>query len=373
MILEKEIKVKITNGNRKYYQEKGYEAKYLSEEFIKLEDLSDNCGAIEKRVCDCCKKTIERKHKAWVDTFKAFGEDLCPECSKPKMFEHIKQSNLEKYGVEFPMQSEQIKEKAKQTCRNHYGCDFSFQNKDVQHKIDDIITQKYGSRRAFAQSDEICEKRKNTVNERYRCDNVFQSEEIKDKIKQTLLEEYQCDNISKNADIKNKKEETCLENYGVCHPLQSTEIMQKQRNTCLNKFGTEFPMQNKEVKCKAMETMCKNGTVPTSKPQMLLYEVIKNYYKDCIVEINYPLDTLSLDIMLVYNGYKIDIEYDGEYWHKDRAKDTKRDFFVESQGYKVLRVLSNYDIPTIQQIEEALFYLTTTNHDFYRINLIENN
>lgn len=36
------------------------------------------------------------------------------------------------------------------------------------------------------------------------------------------------------------------------------------------------------------------------------------------------------------------IEYDGDYWHKDKKDiDKKRDSFLKSKGYKILRILDS--------------------------------
>ena len=45
----------------------------------------------------------------------------CKKCANEIKQEKRKQTCLEKYGVESPMQSEEIKEKIKQTCLEKYG------------------------------------------------------------------------------------------------------------------------------------------------------------------------------------------------------------------------------------------------------------
>ena len=44
-----------------------------------------------------------------------------------------------------------------------------------------------------------------------------------------------------------------------------------------------------------------------------------------------------LDFVLKGNGIKIDLEVDGKRWH-DNEKDRKRDRYMESAGYRVIRV-----------------------------------
>lgn len=128
-------------------------------------------------------------------------------------------------------------------------------------------------------------------------------------------------------------------------------------------------MCNEEVQRKCHESMYKNGTCATSQKQIELNEMIKAIYGNS--ELNYPCDKVSLDCMTIIDGIKIDVEYDGWYYHKDtQVKDTRRDNFVKSQGYKILRILA-YDnrLPTLEELKEAINTLTTTNKHFLRIEL----
>ena len=72
------------------------------------------------------------------------------------------------------------------------------------------------------------------------------------------------------------------------------------------------------------------------------------------VELNYPLSQLNLDVAIFIGDIKIDLEYDGWYWHQDQQKDIKRDRIVQKMGYKVLRIKGSSDIP---KEEELLFQI----------------
>lgn len=69
-----------------------------------------------------------------------------------------------------------------------------------------------------------------------------------------------------------------------------------------------------------------------------------------------------MNCMVNINDSKIDVEYDGWYYHKDKQDyDNRRDIFVQSNGYKVLRIKGNYQIPTEEQLQEAINYLVKGN------------
>ena len=61
---------------------------------------------------------------------------------------------------------------------------------------------------------------------------------------------------------------------------------------------------------------------------------------------NKPCSQFFLDIEVISQGVKIDVEYDGWYWHKDKQRDVVRDMIVKKYGYlnyphlKILEELS---------------------------------
>lgn len=346
MILHKELEIIPWGKTVTYYREKGYDAKTKVPIMIKIEDISDGSKVLEERLCDGCNKPFTRKHRAWVDTNKAFGKDYCPDCAQKATQEKIKKTNLEKYGVEFPMQSKEIKEKAKATTREHFGVDFSFQNKEINKKARKSFSDKYGVNNPI-QVKEFKEKGVQTTIEKFGVENVFQNEEIKEKSRRTVKEKYGVDNISQSPEIKKKKEETSEKRYGHKYPLQSPAIQEKMR-----------------------KTFYENNTAPTSSQQREIFNMCKEMYPNFRVELNYPLKDLSLDIFITTpENINIDIEYDGWYWHKDKIKDRRRDEVVKSYGYKVIRIRSGYKIPTKEQLQESINYVLQEGKNFSRITL----
>jgi very-short-patch-repair endonuclease len=78
----------------------------------------------------------------------------------------------------------------------------------------------------------------------------------------------------------------------------------------------------------------------------------------------------SLDCFIEVEGIKIDVEYDGWYWHKNRREQDKRknDFLID-RGYRVLRIRANRKAPTKEQIIKAVDYLVKDNHHLAYIDL----
>lgn len=91
----------------------------------------------------------------------------CKTCTLKNKFEKSKQTNLQKYGVENPFQSEECKKKSKETMISKYGVSIP-----------------------------------------------LQSNEIKEKTRQTNLQKYGVENPSQLSEIKQKKIETSKQNFG---------------------------------------------------------------------------------------------------------------------------------------------------------------
>jgi very-short-patch-repair endonuclease len=83
-----------------------------------------------------------------------------------------------------------------------------------------------------------------------------------------------------------------------------------------------------------------------SKPQAMLYNIVKNTFPQAEIEHEvkaYNNKSIWLDIAIP--DLKIDIEYDGIYWHTKNKNtislsDESRDEFLHSNGWKVFRIRS---------------------------------
>lgn len=160
--------------------------------------------------------------------------------------------------------------------------------------------------------------------------------------------------------------------------LNFKEIKEKRKQTCLKKYGTEYISQNKEIKEKVKKTNIKKDftTIVNGKTlrewskdknlasSRIMYESYKNgimpwetkSYKS-ILEIKVQKFLEEIKINFIANKklpeqlglikdfkrpdfllphFNLIIECDGEYYHKDKNKDQKRNQLYKSFGYKVL-------------------------------------
>lgn len=327
MIIEQLIFVKVTSNTKKHYEQLGYNCKKGDTIMVLPSHLMENSMALETRKCDYCRNDYQRPHQSLRWSFERFGMDICPDCYKnnPEIKQIIQskreKTNLEKYKAKTPVQ-----------------------NQDVLEKIFKTNIEKYGVRSSLS------------------------NEEVKSKISQSILNNWGVTNPMKNNEIKEKAQLTCQEKYGVKNPMKNPEILKKAEDTNIKKYGYKSSAQNPEVREKMRQSLIKNQSVPTSRPQIALFEKIKELYPNYVCELNYPVSKLFLDTALFLEDIKIDIEYDGIYWHKDKKGfDFRRDTIVKKMGYKVLRVKSNNKLPSDEELLKAISELEKTEKTFVEI------
>lgn len=184
-----------------------------------LEDYSDKYITRDTRIiakCIMCEnsfnKSLNKIHKQ-----RNFG---CDNCAKKIKFNRIKNTMVEKYGVEYAAQNENCMNKMKETMLKKYGVEYANQSEEVKEKI------------------------KNTNLEKYGCEYGLQSEEVKEKRKITNLEKYGYENPLQCKEVKEKCKSTCLKKYGVEYVSQNQEIYEKQNKNSYYLKDYIFPSGN---------------------------------------------------------------------------------------------------------------------------------
>ena len=143
------------------------------------------------------------------------------------------------------------------------------------------------------------------------------------------------------------------------------EVVEQRKITCLEKYGTENPMQVKEIQQKVNESLCKNGNVPTSSQQLAIYNFLKEQFEDCGLNENFG--PFALDCTVKVNGIKIDVEYDGWYWHQNESKDKGRDKYLFHRGWKILRIKGGNKYPNNQEVLEKVNQLINEDMNYVEI------
>lgn len=153
--------------------------------------------------------------------------------------------------------------------------------------------------------------------------------------------------------------------------LNTDAILELTCSDCQKEFQTTFNgyksklKYNKNILCNKCSHKVKflkhNKKVKSSKQQRKICRLIN-------AKLNFKISGIYTDMALIKE--KIIIEYDGWVWHGNKNqqnKDRRRDEFIKSKGWKILRIKGNKLVPTKTEIEEKIQGLITTNHKYDEI------
>lgn len=140
----------------------------------------------------------------------------------------------------------ETRKKAKQTILNKYGCENAFQSEEIKNKIKQTNLQKYGKENV-SQVNSIKEKIKQTNKERYG-GTLKGSSILKDKIEQTNIKKYGTAFPQQTEEIKNKIKATNIKRYGYTIPISNSEIKEKSKQSIMEKYGVEWNCMTKQCK-----------------------------------------------------------------------------------------------------------------------------
>lgn len=231
----------------------------------------------------------------------------CKDCAEKQR----KENCIEKYGVDHPQKSEEVRKKTKETCIERYGVDNPFKDPDVVQKIKDVHMDRYG------------------------VDNPMYVPEFAEKQRQTMQDHYGVDNPMQNPEIKEKAAQTCMERYGVRNPMQNEEIYRKARTNMWKKKEYELP-SGRIVELQGYE-------------HFALDILLKMYDEDQIVADDRNKDGGVPTITFDFKGQKCKFYPDFYIPHKNKIIEVKSTFTYEQdiernaakilstsqQGYKI--------------------------------------
>jgi AraC-like DNA-binding protein len=244
-------------------------------------------------------KNIKKKQK--------FCSNRCSTLS-PITKEKLKQTNLERYGIENGFQ---LKDKIRETNLKRYGVEHSGQSEEIKERIKSSILERYGVENAF-QSEEIKEKIRETNLDRYGVEHAAKLNAVQEKRKQTNLKLYGVENPLQSKEVMERVKRTNLERYGVENPLQVEQIKEKIKQTNLDRYGCTSPLHSPKIKKKIMDNLIKNGMAPSlslrkvSKEQYeRLNDVqwLKNRHHNDSIPIKDIADELSVSVTHIYRVF----------------------------------------------------------------------
>lgn len=308
--------------------------------------------------------------------------------------EKRKQTNIEKYGVENPIQNEEIKKRIEETCLKKYGTTNPAASEEIKEKIRNVFQEKYGMnplstievrekmlstieerygtkiisknkeirkriqksvKKIFDENkDIILAQTLNTNLQKYNTYWPSQTENVKEKVRETIRQRYGVDYVSQIKEvaehISNK-----LMGYGEAAFLKNCEdnflkpIDFKYEGyydngpiyykcECLKCHNVvEIAPHNKNFKC--IHCFGKNAISSFKEKEVVQY--LKSIYDGEIIEnCRRLISPLEVDIYLPEK--KLAIEFNGDFWHNEFSKDInyhkEKTQLCEQKGVKLFHI-----------------------------------
>lgn len=298
MIKEKNIEVNITNRNKTYYLNMGYDIKDIMN--VKVEDLSKSSRLKITAICDICKSENIITYSKYLENHNRYNYYGCKSCSRSKAIK----TNKELYSVEHYMQSDTAKKEYKEYCLDKYGVDNSFKDPVVQEKKNNTMIERYGSKCALMHED-VKQKSIKTNLELYGAESFNKSIYFKQKIHKNYIKFYK-KKLPKDYDITDFK-------------ILTDNILKIKCNSCNKYYETTYKLLYQRTKLYSVEpcTICNGLDNKISWGEQELY----NYVSTLTDTIQTAKILNGKDIDMYCENLNFGIEYNGIYWHSEKYKD----------------------------------------------------
>lgn len=331
-----------------------------------------------------CRKELTRRKN-----IEKYGVEHPMQCKQVQ--DNHKKAMMDKYGVESPLQSEEIRDRVKATNQSKFGTDWALGSREIKKKSEQTMVERYGGKTTF-ESEVLRTRQESTMIERYGSSNPSECEEINEKRRKTLIERYGVDNPMKYSEFKEKMIETrapllqeiyekCvrtfIEKYGVTNAMYIPQVKEKMESTFQSKYGVSNPLKCDEVKQKLQHTnmerydvpwfcmtqKCREAGSPISShnraaQQRLLdmgvYATLELRIKNRSYDICIPDQNVLIEIDPTYTHNSFGNHWDenglDKYYHRDKTE------LAEKHGYRCIHV---FDWDDIDKIVESLQPKTT--------------
>jgi hypothetical protein len=341
MLITKDISIKISYNNKSYFSKLYPNSILKIGECIKIpiEQLSEGSHKKVLVECDICHIEKSIPYRDYISSINNGGYFTCYKCKSVK----FEITNIKKYGVIHPMQSNIIKEKTKETNIKKYGNENVSKNKEVIEKIKFKVKQTYASeknkeikekisKKIIASSKDALIKRKITNLNKYGVEHVSQNDEIIKKIilKSKLTREKTFINKYKHLDIRNMD--------------YDNKIFEMKCDCGKDHYFTisHDLFQNRRIFKIPLCTICNKIGTLDSDIERQLYDFILEHYNGII---NRNDRTLGVEFDIFLPKLKIAFEYNGLYWHSELFKDKdyhlNKTEIAEKNGIKLIHIFED--------------------------------
>jgi hypothetical protein len=233
------------------------------------------------------------------------------------------------------------KDKKRSTMINRYGVDNPMKSEEIRLNYKKSIVKKYGVDN-ISKDESIKISKRKTMLHKYGVEYNSQREEVKTLLSNRMFLLSDDMNFNKSLSIfknLNKK----IESYDISLVSIKSSIYNFICNKCVMEFSIHKNTLNDRIRYQnTICTLC-NKIDNTSNSQDIIYEYIRSIYSGEVI-INDRHLGFELDIYLP--SEKIAFEYNGIYWHSDEFKDKNYHYIktkkCDEYGIKLIHIWEDY-------------------------------
>lgn len=288
-------------------------------------------------------------------------------CSKRCMYDssEVKASRIKtclgKYGVDNPSKAKIVKEKVKKTNLERFGVEFPLQSSEKVKKSKNVFLDKYGVDNP-SKIRGVREKAENTMLVKFGVRHAMHNDDIKLNLKKYFLDKYQVDNPSKSELCRKKRKIGNDENY-IKYLNNKISLFR-----CKKGHNFEILSDNYIGRSKINTQLCTIcnpiGDSKSIKEKDLLAFIKENYNGEIIDSYR---DSLEIDIYLP--DLNIGFEFNGLYWHSNKFKNEsyhldKTNFFRE-KGIRIIHIWEDDWIFKKEIIQSRIINLLSKSEKIY--------
>lgn len=257
--------------------------------------------------------------KYYDDFYKKDNEGICKYCNSPTKFRTFKIGYNTYCSNKCIQNSEEVKEKRKQTFIEKFGVDNPSKSPEIRNKTKETCEERYGG--IGFKSEKLREKNKKTMIEKYGVEYYLQSDEGIKKLKETKLERYNDENYNNFEKGLLSKQSTIKQHKINGYTTQNELVKYFGQGWLTIKEELEYKIEdnlvlinNKDIPKILEYSKTDHRSFPNTERSVLKF--IKSIYTGkIIVHTRQIIAPLELDIYLP--EVKLAIEINGMYWHSN--------------------------------------------------------
>jgi hypothetical protein len=299
-----------------------------------------------------------------------------------------KESLIERYGTDSLISIN--REKAIKSTQETLGVDYPLQSKDIRDKVKSNLKERHGVENVMHLPSTLATMRA-TFTEKYGVPHVLQNKEIYEKQQATMMERYGVKYAVHHEGFLEKSKNTLKENYGVDTPMHSDII--RNKNAISNRASYiksgKFTIRNKKIAsnchvelisldtdyiegkpilwkhvCGTVyeETFCTDYFINScsnpeckrqSNPQRAIYEYVKTLVPVSDIRVNDRSVIPPNELDIYIPSKNLAIEMDGIYWHQFEKEGINKVSRCADLGIELLHI-TDYSWYKVHHVWESI-------------------